>query len=192
MTTKCLLPFFFLGLLTLQGCSATGSSERPRTQILRQDPVRIDRVALANKEGAPVTVVISLSKQRAYLMVGNRVAVDTPISTGVHPGWTPVGTFCILQKIRDHRSNLYGSIVTDSGQLVRGGVNSRKISIPRGHRFQGAPMKYFMRIDWGGVGMHVGHLPGYPASKGCIRMPEEGAEAIFHAVDLKTPVIVRE
>ncbi len=30
-------------------------------------------------------------------------------------------------------------------------------------------MKWFLRLTDEGVGMHVGFLPGYPASHGCIR-----------------------
>ena len=39
-------------------------------------------------------------------------------------------------------------------------------------------MPFFMRIT-GGVGMHEGYLPGYPASHGCIRMPGKMAENLL-------------
>ncbi len=55
--------------------------------------------------------------------------------------------------------------------------------------FQGAPMPFFMRIT-GGVGMHEGYLPGYPASHGCIRMPGKMAEIFFTNVDVGTPVAI--
>jgi lipoprotein-anchoring transpeptidase ErfK/SrfK len=48
-------------------------------------------------------------------------------------------------------------------------------------------MPFFMRIT-GGVGMHEGYLPGYPASHGCIRMPGKMAAIFFSNVDLGTPV----
>jgi len=38
--------------------------------------------------------------------------------------------------------------------------------------------------------MHAGYLPGYPASHGCIRMPEQNAIAFFNAVEVGTPVHV--
>ena len=50
-------------------------------------------------------------------------------------------------------------------------------------------MPYFMRIV-GGVGMHAGYLPGYPASHGCIRMPEFMAENFFKSVSTGTPVTI--
>ena len=50
-------------------------------------------------------------------------------------------------------------------------------------------MPYFMRIH-GAVGMHAGYLPGYPASHGCIRMPEFMAEDFFNNVEIGTPVTI--
>jgi lipoprotein-anchoring transpeptidase ErfK/SrfK len=50
-------------------------------------------------------------------------------------------------------------------------------------------MPYFMRIH-GGVGMHAGFLPGFPASHGCIRMPERMAQIFFANVSHGTPVRV--
>jgi hypothetical protein len=40
------------------------------------------------------------------------------------------------------------------------------------------------------TGMHSGYLPGYPASHGCVRMPEQNAIAFFNAVEIGTPVHV--
>jgi len=42
----------------------------------------------------------------------------------------------------------------------------------------------------GADGMHAGYLPGYPASHGCVRMPEQNAIAFFNAVQIGTPVRV--
>jgi len=51
-------------------------------------------------------------------------------------------------------------------------------------------MKWFMRLTGEGVGMHVGILPGYPASHGCVRMPRDLAERFFERVTIRTPVTV--
>ena len=63
-------------------------------------------------------------------------------------------------------------------------------SAPSGTRYVGAPMKWFMRLTNGGVGMHVGILPGYPASHGCIRLPSNIAPLIYAKVKTGTPVVV--
>ena len=62
---------------------------------------------------------------------------------------------------------------------------------PPGTHFKGAPMPFFMRIV-GGVGMHAGYLPGYPASHGCIRMPQFMAENFFKSVSVGTPVTITD
>lgn len=48
-------------------------------------------------------------------------------------------------------------------------------------------MKWFMRLTDSGVGMHVGILPGYPASHGCIRLPADIAPLIYQKVGIGTP-----
>jgi lipoprotein-anchoring transpeptidase ErfK/SrfK len=51
-------------------------------------------------------------------------------------------------------------------------------------------MTNFMRLTNDGIGMHAGFLPGYPASHGCIRMPEHMSEIFFNNVNLGTPVTI--
>jgi lipoprotein-anchoring transpeptidase ErfK/SrfK len=51
-------------------------------------------------------------------------------------------------------------------------------------------MPYFMRFN-NGIGMHAGYLPGYPASHGCVRMPQDLAEAFFRHAPVGTTVEVR-
>ena len=56
----------------------------------------------------------------------------------------------------------------------------------------GAPMRYFCRLTDEGVGMHIGILPGYPASHGCIRLPENIAPLIYSKVRVGTSVRVED
>ena len=154
----------------------------------RQDPPKVSRV-LERVTPANAHVLVSLSKQRAYLLVGNEIAIDTPISSGKAAGMTPTGSFHVQEKDEDHRSNLYGNFVDSKGRVVRAGVSGRIDSAPSGTHFEGCPMYYFMRISEG-VGMHVGILPGYPASHGCIRMPAEIAPMFYQRVKIGTPVEV--
>lgn len=136
------------------------------------------------------TVLVSLSRQRAYVYSGNDLAIDTPISSGKKVGFTPTGNFMIMQKDPNHRSNIYGNFVDSRGRVVRAGVSARIDSAPSGSHYQGAPMFYFMRLTSEGVGMHIGILPGYPASHGCIRLPAEIAPQIYARVKIGTPVQV--
>jgi len=135
-------------------------------------------------------VYVSLGKQRAYLLVGDEVAIDSPISSGKRAGMTPKGSYTVLEKDPDHRSSVYGAFVNSRGLIVRAGVSTRIDSAPSGTHYVGAPMKWFMRLTNDGVGMHVGILPGYPASHGCVRMPEEGAKLFYDHVKVGTPAVI--
>ena len=158
--------------------------------IRKQDPIVINQGVLDGLTAEGSRVVVSISKQRAYLLAGDQIAIDTPISSGKRAGMTPTGTFSVMQKDKDHRSNIYGDFKDRNGRTVRGGVSVRIDSAPSGTRFVGAPMKWFMRLTGDGVGMHVGILPGYPASHGCIRMPSVAAEMFYKHVKIGTPVVV--
>ncbi len=137
-------------------------------------------------------VLISLSHQRAYLMLGDEIAIDSPISSGKSTRPTPAGKFTVLEKDPDHRSSIYGAFCDSQRRIVRDGVSALIDSAPSGTHFIGAPMKWFMRLTDKGVGMHVGILPGYPASHGCVRLPEKIAEMIYAKVKIGTPVEITQ
>ena len=133
-------------------------------------------------------VVISLSKQRVYLMTGEQVYIDSPISSGKAGHASPSGSFSVLEKDPNHRSSVYGNFVDRSGRTVRAGVSTKIDSAPSGTHYEGAPMKWFCRLTNGGVGMHIGILPGYAASHGCIRLPADIAPIIYAKVRVGTKV----
>ena len=178
--------------------ASAGVSPAPLNQPMRkaselikaQAPITTNASVLQNVTPDNAHVLISISKQRAYLMTGDQIAVDSPISSGKRGHTTPTGSFTILQKDKDHRSNLYGDYKDSKGRTVRGGISAQIDSAPSGTHFVGAPMKWFMRLTNGGVGMHVGILPGYPASHGCIRMPEPAAAVFYSKVKVGTPAVV--
>ena len=158
--------------------------------IRRQEPVKIDQSLLKEIMPDNVRLVVSLPKQRAYLMIGDQVVIDSPIASGKRGHSTPSGQMRVLEKEPNHYSSLYGDFVDGSGRVVRAGVSARIDAAPSGTHFVGAPMKRFMRLTQDGVGMHVGILPGYPASHGCIRMPADGAKLFYDKVKVGTPVAV--
>src|SRR5881227_2984108 len=134
--------------------------------IQRQEPIKINHSLMTQATPDSVHVVISLPKQRAYLMIGEQIVIDSPISSGKRGHTSPTGHLPVLEKDPNHHSSLYGDFV-------------------------GATMKWFMRLTGDGVGMHVGILPGYPASHGCIRMPFDGAKLFYDRVKVGTPVEVQ-
>lgn len=134
-------------------------------------------------------IKIDLNEQRAYFYKGGQLAGVAVVSTGREGYGTPAGNFKIVQKAIGHASNLYGDYVDAAGNVVKKDVDVRKDPKPPGAIFRGAPMPYFLRIH-GGVGMHAGFLPGYPASHGCIRLPPHMAANFFQDVEVGTPVEV--
>jgi lipoprotein-anchoring transpeptidase ErfK/SrfK len=160
--------------------------------ISRQPPLKVNQSVLRQATSDNVHVRVSLPRQRAYLMVGDQIAADSPISSGKAGHSTPSGNFSVLEKDPDHRSSIYGDFVDGSGRVVRAGISAKIDSAPSGTHYVGAPMTWFMRLTGEGVGMHVGILPGYPASHGCIRMPSDGAKLFYDTVKIGTPVTVGE
>jgi len=141
-----------------------------------------------NVNGSP-SVKISLGEQRAYFYKGGVLVGVSQLSTGREGLNTPSGTYKIIQKDKDHVSSLFGDYVDSAGNVVVPNVDIKKDPKPPGAHFRGTPMPYFMRIV-SGTGMHAGYLPGYPASHGCIRMPEFMAEDFFRSVSVGTPVTI--
>jgi lipoprotein-anchoring transpeptidase ErfK/SrfK len=137
---------------------------------------------------AQTAVEIDLQEQMAYLIQDDRVTLATPIASGRYGHLTQTGSFKVIEKERKHYSSIYGKIVDSSGNTVVADADV-DMKVPRGCKFVPAPMHWFMRFH-GADGMHAGYLPGYPASHGCVRMPEELAIAFFNAVDVGTPVTV--
>lgn len=158
--------------------------------IRKQEPLKVNQSVLKRLTPDQAHVRVSLTKQRAFLMLGEEVAADSPISSGKRGHGTPSGHFTILEKDPNHHSSLYGDYVDRSGRTVRGGVSARIDSAPSGTHFQGAAMRWFMRLTGEGVGMHIGILPGYPASHGCVRMSSDGAKMFYDHVKVGTPVDV--
>ena len=84
------------------------------------------------------------------------------MSSGQKGRETPAGIFSVIQKNREHYSNLYDD----------------------------AYMPHMQRITWSGIALHGGPLPGYPASHGCVRLPFDFAGRLFDATRMGMRVIV--
>ncbi len=100
---------------------------------------------------AGVLIVVSKQSQRMFVFKDGALWKDSPVSTGRRGHATPSGVFPILQKQVFHRSNIYSN----------------------------APMPYMQRLTWSGIALHAGHLPGYAASHGCIRLPPDVAKSLY-------------
>ncbi len=136
------------------------------------------------------SIVVKKRAQEAELYKGRVLVAVAHISTGREGYETPPGRFRVIRKDQDHRSGLYGDYVDDADRIVRANVDVRKGGQPRGSHFLGAPMPFFLEFH-PGYGLHAGHLPGYPASHGCVRLSYWKARQFFNESRIGTPVLVR-
>ncbi len=110
----------------------------------------------------PVMAIVSIKNQNISLYDANGGAMRARVSSGKFDYETPVGIYSVLQKQEEHYSNVYDD----------------------------ASMPFMQRITWSGVSLHEGQLPGYPASHGCVRMPNSFAKQIFPLTKIGMRVIV--
>ncbi len=201
MKAFCRLAWLAVGVCLLSGCGDSekarlanpGTAYLPATGSVDSTGPGYDPISYWDGDGVqgPPSVAIYLNEQRAYFYKGGQLVGVSQVSAGREGHATPPGNFKIIQKDRDHASSLYGDYVDGIGNVVQKDVEVGKDPKPPGAAFKGAPMPFFMRIT-GGVGMHEGYLPGYPASHGCIRMPGRMAETFFNNVEVGTPVQIVE
>ena len=174
----------------------TDKAEQPpaktaRDLIQKQEPWRAFPEVYLKATPENTRVVVNLATQRAVLMVGEQVSLDTPISSGKRGAPTLPGTFTVLEKIRNHQSSTYGSFVDKRARTVRSGISMKLDVAPAGTHYVADSMPYFCRFTATGFGIHGGTLPGYPAAHGSIRVPEEVARFIYEKVHVGTPVEIR-
>ena len=174
-------------------CSALAScaSSRPVAKVnapVQQPPLYDWR---GDELSGPTTVNVVLNEQKAYIYRGGQPAGWTYLASGKPGHATPTGTFTVLEKKPQKSSGTYGMIVDSSGNVIDSDAEAGD-PVPRGGRFVGAPMPYWMRLTGYGIGMHVGNIPnpGSPASHGCIRLPRGLAPKLYDVVDVGTKVIV--
>lgn len=147
--------------------------------------------AAAASSNAPPSIRINLSEQKAYFYKGSRLVGVSFVSSGKSGYRTSAGNFRVLAKRPNHRSSIYGSFVDrNTGRVVKADVDTRRHRRPPGTVYRGAKMNYYIRFN-GGIGMHAsGHVPRYPASHGCVRMPPHMARKFFQYSRVGMPVRV--
>lgn len=139
------------------GEAATKKKKRHKAAEVEKT-VKVEKIP-----AGPINIVISLKDQQLTLFSSTGEAIaSSPVSSGKSGFATPMGVFSILEKNKEHYSNLYG----------------------------GAPMPNMQRLTWSGIALHGGALPGYPASHGCIRLPYDFARRLFSMTKRFARVIV--
>ena len=101
--------------------------------------------------GEPIMAIVSIKSQQVTIYDADGWILRAPVSSGTTGRETPAGVFSVVEKDKDHHSNLYDD----------------------------ASMPNMQRITWSGIALHGGPLPGHAASHGCVRMPYGFAEKLF-------------
>src|SRR5437016_2426739 len=104
--------------------------------ISRQAPLKVNESLLKQATSDNTRIVVSIPKQRAYLMIGEKIVADGPVSSGRRGHESPNGHKHVLEKDPNHHSSLYGDFVDSSGRTVRAGVSARSDSAPSGTHFR--------------------------------------------------------
>ena len=172
--------FFRLGLLVAVAPAFTGCGTVSDLVVTN----------IPNFQEGRTSIVVRKRAQEADLFKGRDEIAVAHISTGREGYETPIGRFRVLRKDRDHRSSLYGDYVDDDGRIVKANVDVRKGGRPPYSHFLGAPMPFFLEFS-PGYGLHAGHLPGYPASHGCVRLSYWKARQFFNDARVGTAVTVQ-
>lgn len=159
----------FVKFLLAAGANPLSMTKRHRTYALwlagKYGHVEIMRCLMGideEHESRAYRITVDLATQHVTLWHKNQIEVYDRISSGRESHPTPTGTYLVTDKYRMWNSTLYH-----------------------------AKMPFFMRLSCSDFGLHVGVLPGYPASHGCIRLPEEAAKKMFSTVPIGTLVEIR-
>jgi lipoprotein-anchoring transpeptidase ErfK/SrfK len=110
----------------------------------------------------PLFLIASIADQQVSIYNHSGLVARSAISTGVAGHPTPKGIFTIIGRERFHRSNIYSS----------------------------APMPFMQRVTWSGIAMHLGVVPGHPASHGCIRLPAAFAAKLWGMTRIGERVVI--
>jgi len=125
-------------------------------------PAQIKEATAPRAAGEPIMAIVSIKTQQVTFYDAEGWIMRAPVSTGTKDRETPAGVFAVIDREKDHRSNMYDD----------------------------AWMPNMQRITWNGIALHGGPLPGYAASHGCIRMPYGFAEKLFDKTRIGMRVII--
>jgi hypothetical protein len=117
---------------------------------------------------ASARACVDLDGQKAWLMQdGKIIRGPVAIASGGDGEETPPGTFHVISKDKDHKSN--------------------EFKMPNG---QEAPMPWSVFFEWGGIAFHSGSPDR--ASAGCVHLNPADAEAFFNTLQVGNEVQVHK
>jgi lipoprotein-anchoring transpeptidase ErfK/SrfK len=149
-------------IVTLAAMAALTAAPPADAAVRQARAAHSTEAAAPRDAGEPLMAIVSIKSQHVTIYDAEGWILRAPVSTGTTGRETPSGVFSVVQKDKDHHSNLYDD----------------------------AWMPNMLRITWSGIALHGGPLPGYAASHGCVRLPYDFAENLFDKVPIGMRVII--
>ena len=153
-----------LGLLAIVTLAAMAGlvALTPEAMARQARPAPTKEATAPREAGEPIMAIVSIKSQQVTFYDAQGWILRAPVSTGTEGRETPAGVFAVVEKKKDHRSNMYDD----------------------------AWMPNMHRITWNGIALHGGPLPGYAASHGCVRLPFGFAEKLFDKTRIGMRVVI--
>ncbi|MEX3008235.1 L,D-transpeptidase family protein [Hoeflea sp. TYP-13] len=150
----------------LSAAALASSAERGvAVQPLKEGSGKISSILPEERPAEPVLMLVSLDDQTMQVYTGDNLIARSKVSTGKTGHRTPTGIFSVLEKRRYHESNIYSR----------------------------APMPYMQRLTWSGIALHESKsVPDYPASHGCVRLPNRFAKQLFGFTGMGAHVLITD
>lgn len=144
-------------------------------------------------EGEPL-ILVSIGHQRAWFYKGKKLVGATAISTGAQDTPTPRGEFRVTDKRKLGRDPRYGDFLSSAGETLNENVDILQMSTPPRAQLEPAHLPWMLFLGHVTkhdiLSLHAGFLPGYPASKGDIRLPSFMAEIFFKNTPVGTKTTI--
>src|SRR6202021_2053611 len=125
-------------------------------------PAHPTEATAPREAGEPIMALVSIKSQQVTIYDADGWILRAPVSPGITGRETPAGVFSVVEKDKDHHSNLYDD----------------------------ASMPNMQRLTWSGIALHGGPLSGHAVSHGCVRLPYDFAEKLFDKTPIGMRMII--
>ncbi|MGF1657513.1 MAG: L,D-transpeptidase [Verrucomicrobiales bacterium] len=173
---------------------AQGQDSKLELERLRppQEAAMVSARLLEELAPGDAHLVISLSRQRAYLLQGEQLIIDSPISSGRLGAETPLGDFRVHRKAASATNPRYGAFYDGQRRVLRHSVSEVLDSMPARTSFRPTEVEFLVGVQDGLFAIYGADLPGYAASDRDIWLPAEIAKLIYYKLRLGSHIRVIE
>ena len=179
--------------LTLAAAPAASSAMQSLSGAAGQMAVPATAPVAAPAPATPLVPVPTPAQIELAAAQARLIAEAADIDAGEfvwRPELAPTGAVEIVVSLPQQRAYIYRANTLIGVTTVSTG----RFPIMEKHRthfssiYDGAPMPFMQRLTMGGIALHAGQIPNYPASHGCVRLPYAMAQNLFGVTQVRTVV----